>query len=263
VRETLANLAVIGATAMTVAFLIPQIAKLIRSRDSAGVSTTWPALGLVTNLGWFSYMVSQGLWVSIGAPTLTVIGYATMLWALSRAGRDLRRSAVLAGLWMLGLATTVGVAGWVTLGVILGLSTAVQLTPSVLTAYRTPDPSGISPATWWIGLTEGALWGSFGLFHSDAGILTFAVVNTIGSVSILVRYHRTRSTAADDLIRRRLQPGTLSSGEETGGKPHRAGAMAVAPHHRVGIDGEWDLGIELGYEVGELTQRHHPGERVA
>ena len=49
--QALANVAVVATTVGTIAFLVPQISKLIRTEDSAGVSTTWAALGLVTNAG--------------------------------------------------------------------------------------------------------------------------------------------------------------------------------------------------------------------
>ena len=62
-----------------------------------------------------------------------------------------------------------------------------MLTPSVWTAYKTIDPSGISPGTWWIGLAEAILWGYYGWFHADAGIVTFFVVGVIGSTLILGR----------------------------------------------------------------------------
>lgn len=64
-NQTLVNVAAVAATVGTIAFLVPQISKLIRTGDSAGVSTTWAALGLVTNAGWFAYMINQNLWVAI------------------------------------------------------------------------------------------------------------------------------------------------------------------------------------------------------
>ena len=77
-NQTLANVAVVAATVGTIAFLVPQISKLIRTGDSAGVSTTWAALGLVTNVGWFAYMINQSLWVAILAPFVTIIAYASV-----------------------------------------------------------------------------------------------------------------------------------------------------------------------------------------
>lgn len=190
--ETFANLAVIGATAGTVTFLLPQIIKLIRTRDSEGVSSTWPALGFVINVGWFVYVISQSFWLATLAPLVTFISYAITLWALRRTGRDLRSSYVRGGVWALILGGVTALAGWEALGITLGISYGVQLTPSVWTAYRTSDPSGISPGTWWIGMAEASFWGYFGLFHRDIGIVTFGVVGVTAAVLMLIRYYSPR-----------------------------------------------------------------------
>jgi uncharacterized protein with PQ loop repeat len=191
-NETLANVAVVAATVGTIAFLVPQISKLIRTGDSAGVSTTWAALGLVTNVGWFAYMISQGFWAAILAPFVTIIAYALTMRALVRTGRDPGKSYAAGVVWGVLLVATVFLMGWTTLGVVLGLSYGVMLTPSVWTAFRTADPSGISPGTWRIGVVEAFLWGYYGWFWADAGILTFSLVGFVGSLLILARYHSTR-----------------------------------------------------------------------
>jgi len=193
--QILANIAVIAATIGTVTFLIPQILKLLRTRDSAGVSTTWPALGFVTNVGWFAYVIAQSLWAAILAPFVTFISYGVTLWALARTGRDLsagyRRGLAWAGLL---IATTI-FGGWDVLGVVLGLSYGVMLSPSLWTAFRTVVPSGVSPGTWWIGTAEATLWGYYGLYNADAGIVTFGVVGIVGSTLMLLRYYLTRRVA--------------------------------------------------------------------
>ncbi|MEE8407566.1 MAG: PQ-loop domain-containing transporter [Acidimicrobiia bacterium] len=192
-NQLLANVAAVAATVGTIAFLIPQITKLIRTGDSSGVSTTWAALGLVANVGWAAYLSSQGFWIAILAPIFTVVAYALTMWALVRTGRDPRQSFLLGAAWSVLLAATALAAGWTALGVVLGLSYGVMLTPSIWTAFRTADPSGISPGTWWIGIAEALLWGYYGWFHTDIGILTFSAVGVVGSVLMLVRYHTTRS----------------------------------------------------------------------
>jgi uncharacterized protein with PQ loop repeat len=191
-RELLANVAVIAATATTFTFLLPQIFKLVRTRDSSGVSTTWPAMGFVSNIGWFGYFVHEALWASIVAPLGASIGYAVTLWALARTGRPLNRSAMRGILLGALLICTTAIAGWTTLGVALGLTFAVMMIPTLTAAFATPDPSGISPGTWWIGMLEAALWGFYGWHHADAGILTFSATAAIGSGLMLGRYHATR-----------------------------------------------------------------------
>ena len=192
-NQTLANVAIILAMASSITFLIPQIVKLVRTRDSAGVSSTWPALGFVINVGWFAYLMSQQLWISVLAPFVTFVSYGVTLWALRRTGRDLSKSyarGVVAAMTLIAVGT---VGGWNVLGVVLGISYGVMLAPSIWTAYRAAIPSGISPFTWLLGLTEALLWGYYGWFHSDRGIITFMVVGVIGSGLMLIRFYTTRS----------------------------------------------------------------------
>jgi uncharacterized protein with PQ loop repeat len=196
VNQGLANAAAIVATIGTVTFLIPQIVKLLRTGDSAGVSPTWASIGMVTNIGWFTYLVSQGLWAPILAPLVTTVAYAITLWALVRSGRDPRRSLWIGAGWGILLVFSAASWGWSVLGVVLGFSYAVMLAPSVWEAYSTDDPSGVSPGTWWIGLAEAALYGYYGLFHADTGIMIFAVVGMLGSALMLLRYYNTRRPAA-------------------------------------------------------------------
>lgn len=193
--EALANVAIVAATISTVTFLVPQIVKLVRTGDSAGVSATWPALGFVTNVGWFTYVINQELWAATLAPFVTLVSYAVTLWALARTGRDLRASTIRGVAWTAVLVGSVVFAGWTALGVVLGLSYGVMLAPSIWTAYRTVDPSGISPGTWWIGVAEAFLWGYYGMFHADRGIVTFGIVGLIGCSLMLFRYYSTRQLA--------------------------------------------------------------------
>lgn len=195
-NATLANIAVVLATISTAAFLVPQIAKLVRTRDTSGLSTTWPAMGFVINVGWFVYMISQNLWASIAPPFITFCAYTITLWALRRAGTNLT-SAYRRGLTTGVILSAIGlIGGWEVLGVTLGISYGVVLAPSLWSAYRTPNPSGIAPLTWWIGATEALLWGYYGWFHSDKGIMTFMVVGVTSSALMLARYYMTRQNHA-------------------------------------------------------------------
>ncbi len=196
--ETIANVAVVLATISTVVFLIPQILKLNRTGDSAGVSTVWAALGFVSNVGWFIYMISQARWYAVMAPLATFIFYAITMRALARTGRQLGNAVWTGVLWALLLITVTLIAGWTTLGVVLGLTYAAMVTPSIWTAYRTADPSGVSAGTWSIGAMEAVLWGAYGVYFLDPGIITFGIVQLLASVLMLGRYYTTR--------KRTLQP---------------------------------------------------------
>lgn len=197
--ETLANIAVVLATISTATFLLPQIIKLVRTKNTEGISTTWPALGFAVNVGWFTYMISQELWISIAPPLITFAAYGVTLWALRRAGTDITPSYIRGIAAAVILAGVAVVGGWKVLGIGLGLSYGLVIAPSIWTAYRTALPSGIAPLTWWIGAIEALLWGSFGWYHSDRGILTFMFVGVTASALMLIRFYTTRNRSASAL----------------------------------------------------------------
>jgi uncharacterized protein with PQ loop repeat len=187
--QVLATLAVGSATVLAGLSLIPQIVKLVRSRDPAGVSATWPSIGLVTNGAWCAYLLQAGLWPASISTMLMVVFYAVVMWALRRAGIDLGSSLVRGAIWTATLVAITVVAGWFALGTLLGFSQFLQVAPALLTAYRTDMPTGIAPATWWIAGTEGILWGYYGWFHADVPIMIFAATYVITAGLMLLRYY--------------------------------------------------------------------------
>lgn len=193
--QILATLAVVGATVLAGLSLIPQIVKLVRSRDPAGVSATWPSIGLVTNGAWCAYLLHEGLWPASISTMLMVVFYTVVLWALRRAGTDIGTSLVRGAVWTAILAAITVMGGWFTLGTVLGFSQFLQVAPALITAYRTDLPSGIAPATWWIAGTEGVLWGYYGWFHGDVPIMIFAATYVTTAGLMLLRYYTVVRTA--------------------------------------------------------------------
>lgn len=195
-REFVANVAIIAATLATLTFVIPQVVKLVRTGDTSGVSATWPAVGFAANAGWTVYFVHQALWLSIPAAAGALTGYLVTMWVLWRTGGLGAASLVRGGLFAALLVLATGVGGWTTLGVLLGLSFLVMMAPALWEAFATPNPSGIAPGTWWLGVAEGFLWGVYGWHHADTGLIVFALTAIVGSVAMLGRYHATRPAAA-------------------------------------------------------------------
>lgn len=191
-RELLATVAIVLATLATLAFVVPQAVKLIRTGDTAGVSATWPAFGAVANLGWLAYFIHEELWLSIPAAAGALVGYLITIWAMRRSHALSGASGLRGGVFALVLLATTVAWGWTALGVVLGLSFAVMMGPAIWSAFAVPDPSGIAPGTWWLGVAEALLWGFYGWHHADAGLIVFAVTAAIGSAVMLGRYYATR-----------------------------------------------------------------------
>jgi uncharacterized protein with PQ loop repeat len=191
-RELVANASIVLATIATLTFVVPQVVKLVRTGDTSGVSATWPAVGFAANVGWTVYFIRQALWLSIPAAVGALSGYLVTMWAMSRAGVLHRSSVARGAVFAAALAATTVVGGWTALGVLLGLSFLAMMAPALWEAFAVPDPSGIAPGTWWLGVAEGLLWGIYGWHHADTGLLVFAGTAIAGSALMLGRYLTTR-----------------------------------------------------------------------
>lgn len=188
----LADAAMLMATLLAAVSLLPQAVKLVRTRLPDGVSPTWAALGMATNLGWMTYLTSQGLWPTLPSVVMIIGGYAATFVILHRLGAVSRSAIPVALAWATTLASVAALTGWTGLGTVLGFSYAVQVSPGLWTAYRTRRPGGISPGTWGIALVESLLWGYYGWWNADAPLMIFAVIATASSMAMLARYGATR-----------------------------------------------------------------------
>ena len=90
------------------------------------------------------------------------------------------------------LASAYLVAGRTGLGALLTAAFAVQVTPSIWTAYRTPRPTGISAGTWLLILGELCCWLTFGLYRSDPRLIALGITGVTASTLMLARIRRTR-----------------------------------------------------------------------
>lgn len=193
----LADLAAYVATVLAVIALVPQIGRLRRLRTAEGVSPTWAAFGVVTNLAWLAYLSARGLWASVPASLVVSAFYGVTLHHLAHAGARLRAVAPASAAWAAMLALALAGGGWALLGLVLGVSYGVQVAPGVWTAYRTPRPRAIAPATWVTILVEALLWGLYGLFHGDVPLLLFTITAVVASGLMLARYGATRHLWAE------------------------------------------------------------------
>lgn len=190
------DVTVIVATGLAWWSLIPQIRRLARTGDPEGISTTWPAIGLVSNAAWTAYLLSQELWAAAPSTAVMVVFYVLVLRALHRVGSPLGTAGGRGVAWAATLTVILTVGSWPWLGLALGWAYILQLAPAVVAAYRSPDPTGISAGTWvMIGL-EASLWLAYGLFHADLPLLVYASVGMGSAALILVRVAWTRNVSS-------------------------------------------------------------------
>lgn len=177
----------IAATLFAVPQFLPQILKLRATHDTAGVSWSWAALTGVNNAAWLAYFILQHYWTALIPSSSATLLAGTLAVLLTVGGRARLRPSLLISLWAALLVAAYLVAGRAGLGALLTAAFAVQVAPSIWTAYHTAHPTGISSGTWLLILGELSCWLTFGLYKSDPRLITLGVTGVTASALMLAR----------------------------------------------------------------------------
>lgn len=191
-----AMLAVVAATVLSISCTWPQVARIRRTGDIAGVSVTAAALTVSSEIGWTVYLGGEGLWWAVPEGAFNIAANALLVVAVRRAGGSARTALLVSLGWIATLLTARSLGGPGTIAALLGLAYLVQLTPAVVTAWRTWSPSGIATSTWTMRLVESVLWGTYGYIRSDPPLIAFGILGVAESTAILVRKVTTRHRPA-------------------------------------------------------------------
>lgn len=165
---------------------MPQLVRLLRARDAAGVSLDGCATSAIVSSFWAVYGVLTGqpaVVLASGTPALifVLIGLAALRYG-RRVG-ELRT----APFFLIVFTAVVASGGAAGLGLVLTVGALVANTPHVITAYREKDLSGVSPSTWALTAADGAIWTTYALITGDVPILVNNVFQLTTSLSIVVR----------------------------------------------------------------------------
>jgi hypothetical protein len=176
-----------SATLLAVAGVVPQVRRLARCRDLAGVSVLGPMIGLVSEITWASYLLDAELWSAAIGPVMMLATNGALLVSAGRAGGRFGGAMAAAALWGVGM-TAIGLAGgWATVGTALGVAYAVQVGPCVWSAYRTAAPTGVAATAWLANLGEGVLWATYGASRGNHALVLVGLVEAGAAVAILAR----------------------------------------------------------------------------
>jgi hypothetical protein len=191
--DGLLDYAPIAATAFAIPQFLPQILKLRRTDDTAGVSWPWATLTSVNNAAWFGYFALSGYWAALVPSSSATLLAGALAAMLALRGRAKARPAVLVGAWVALLTAAFTAAGRTGLGTLLTAAFVLQVTPSIWTAYRTDRPTGISQGTWLLILGELSCWATFGVHQSDPRLLILGFTGVAASLLMLARVWRART----------------------------------------------------------------------
>jgi hypothetical protein len=200
----LIDYAPVAAAAFAIPQFLPQLGKLRRTDDTAGVSWPWAALTSVNNAAWFAYFALSAYWTALVPSSSATLLAGALAAMLAHRGQARARPAALVGAWAALLAVAVAVAGRAGLGTLLTAAFVLQVTPSIWTAYRTARPTGISQGTWLLILGELACWATFGLHRSDPRLVVLGFTGMVASLLMLARIRRTTAIERSAAPRRHL-----------------------------------------------------------
>ena len=178
----------LAAAILAVPQFLPQLARLRRTGETAGVSWSWAALTSVNNAAWFGYFALSGFWTAlIPAVSATVLAAALAVMLARRGTGVPRRPAALVVAWVALLILAAGLFGRAGLGTVLTVAFLLQVTPSVWTAFRAGDTTGVAAGTWLLIFGELLCWGVFGVHESDPRLIVLGATGVTASLLVLAR----------------------------------------------------------------------------
>lgn len=181
------------AAVLAVPQFLPQLARLRRTGETAGVSWSWAALTSVNNAAWFGYFALSGFWTAlVPAVSATVLAGALAVMLARRGAGVRRRPAALAVVWAALLILASGLFGRAGLGTVLAVAFLLQVTPSVWTAFRAEGTTGIAAGTWLLIFGELFCWGMFGVHESDPRLIVLGATGVTASLLVLARVAKPR-----------------------------------------------------------------------
>jgi uncharacterized protein with PQ loop repeat len=181
----------IAATVFAVPQFVPQIVKFRATGDTAGVSWSWATLTSINNAAWIAYFALEHYWTALVPSSSATFLAGTLAVLLSLRGQARLRPVILISTWAMMLVTGYLLLGRAGLGALLTVAFAVQVAPSILTAYRTASPTGISAGTWLLIFGELSCWLIFGLHESDPRLIALGLTGVTASTLMLARIRRT------------------------------------------------------------------------
>ena len=194
----------IAATILAIPQFLPQIVRLRATEDATGLSWAWALLTSLNNAAWIAYFALARYWSALVPAIAATLMAGLLALMLTRRGEAEPRSVGLITGWAALLAAAGALFGRAGLGTLLTAAFAVQVAPSIWTAYRTARPTGVSRATWLLILGELGCWLAYGVHESDPRLTVLGALGVTASLLMLARICQPRPRTAP---RTRARPG--------------------------------------------------------
>ena len=187
----------LAAAILAVPQFLPQLARLARTGETAGVSWSWAALTSINNAAWAGYFALSGFWTAlVPAISATVLAGALAVMLARRGAGFPRRPAALALAWTALLITAASLFGRAGLGTALTVAFLLQVTPSVGRRTEPITPPASPKGTWLLIFGELLCWGVFGIYESDPRLIVLGATGVTASLLVLARVARPQASRA-------------------------------------------------------------------
>lgn len=175
----------------------PQLGRLIRARESFGVSVDTSGTSCVVSLGWTTYgIITNQPYVAIASGVIASFFFIITLVAL-RLGRSVREFGI-TPLWFIVLLVSVLSFGKNGLGALLSVSVLASNIPQIRVAYNEKNLSALSLETWLLSLSGGLVWGLYAILKQDFSIIASAFFQ-VATSAIIIALKIFKSTKDDTL----------------------------------------------------------------
>lgn len=205
-------------TVSSVVMAVPQLLRLLRTGDPAGLSGSALLFGTANYTAWSVYLAGAQAWGLLVANLVaSLVWYAVVLLAL----RGLRpRRTWWAPAWWAAALAAVALAAPALLGAMLGFGSLLTYTPQAVGVWRAISLAGVSPTTWTLTAAEGLAWLAQSVRDGLAGGVLSGLIAVVAAVSVLLAIWLRRPP------RDRAPDGGLAPVDPTG--PLRPDAVALA-----------------------------------
>ena len=171
-------------TVLTVAIVIPQARRLYLTRDASGLSVAGLFNGTVGYIAWVAYLSVQQHWIAMAATAVAgLVWGATGAYAAARLG--VTRSAITSTSGYAVVLCSLAVVDLTLFGIVLSLGAVWSGIPSVHTAWRAEQISGISVGTWSLYIAESLSWLAWALVEKDLIVGLYGVLAAAVGVAVI------------------------------------------------------------------------------
>jgi uncharacterized protein with PQ loop repeat len=181
------DILMVFTTAVGLVMAVPQLLRLLRTRQTSGMSLPGWVSGSVSYLAWSGYLAVQHqthLLLATAVPAVVWIATTALASRLPRVPIPRRawRPTVLWSVLLLGLTATAPRLGLAPLGTALALSVVWSYGPQAWQAWRSDDLTGLSSGTWSLAVLEAVTFGMLGWPDAAAGVYAVVASGLAGTV---------------------------------------------------------------------------------